>query len=81
MKTTFQNKVALITGATSGIGANVAHELAARRAKVVVSGRRTAEGESVVKSIQAAGGIATFFQADTSVEADVKALVEFTLKT
>jgi len=81
MKTAFQNKVALITGSTSGIGATVAHELAALRAKVVVSGRRTAEGEAVVKAIQDAGGIASFFKADTSKESDVKALVDFTVKT
>jgi NAD(P)-dependent dehydrogenase (short-subunit alcohol dehydrogenase family) len=81
MKTAFQNKVALITGATSGIGATVAHELAALRAKVVVSGRRQAEGEAVVKAIRDAGGIASFFKADTSKEADVAALVDFTVKT
>jgi len=81
MKTAFQNKVVIITGATSGIGATVAHELAARRAKVVVGGRRAAEGEAVVKAIQAAGGIAAFFKVDTSKEAEVKALVDFALKT
>ena len=81
MKTAFQNKVALITGATSGIGATVAHQLAALRVKVVVSGRRASEGEAVVKAIQAAGGIASFFKADTSKEADVKALVDFTINT
>lgn len=81
MKNTFQNKVALITGATSGIGAVTARELAALGAKVIVSGRREAEGQAVVTSIRAAGGEASFFKADTSREADVKALVDFTVST
>lgn len=81
MKTAFQNKVVLITGATSGIGAAVAHELAARKAKIVVSGRRETEGQAVVSEIQAAGGIATFFKADASNEDEVKALVAHTVKT
>ena len=81
MKNAFQNKVVLITGATSGIGAEVALELAARKAKIVVSGRREAEGQAVVAAIEAAGGIASFFKADASSEDDVKALVAHTLKT
>jgi short-subunit dehydrogenase len=81
MNSSFQNKIALVTGGTSGIGATVAHELAARRAKVVVSGRRRAEGEAVVRAIQDAGGIASFFQADTSRETEVKALVDYTVGT
>lgn len=81
MKNSFQDKVALITGATSGIGAATAKTLAARSAKVIVSGRRQPEGQAVVKAIQAAGGSAAFCKADTSKEADVQALVAFTLKT
>ena len=44
--------------------ADVKFEFDARRAKVVVSGRRKPEGEAVVKAIRETGGIASFFQAD-----------------
>jgi NAD(P)-dependent dehydrogenase (short-subunit alcohol dehydrogenase family) len=76
MNLSFQNKVALITGGTSGIGAVTAAAFARAGAKVVVSGRRTAEGEAVVAEIKAAGGEALFVQADVAREADVRALVE-----
>lgn len=75
MNSKFQNKVVLITGATSGIGKATALAFAAQAAKVVVSGRREAEGAAVVAQIKAAGGEACFVRADVSVEADVRALV------
>ncbi len=81
MQTSFQNKVVLITGATSGIGKTSALAFAKAGAKVVVSGRRENEGQAVVAEIKAAGGEATFVKADVAVEADVAALVAKTVAT
>ncbi len=81
MQTSFQNKVVLITGATSGIGKTSALAFAKAGAKVVISGRRETEGQAVVAEIKAAGGEATFVKADVAVEADVAALVAKTVET
>ena len=81
MQTSFQNKVVLITGATSGIGKVSALAFGKAGAKVIVSGRREAEGQAVVGEIKAAGGEATFVKADVAVEADVVALVAKTVAT
>ncbi len=79
MNITFENKVVLITGATSGIGKVSALAFAESGAKVVISGRREIEGQAVVDEIKAAGGEATFLRADVSKEADVAALVAGTV--
>jgi NAD(P)-dependent dehydrogenase (short-subunit alcohol dehydrogenase family) len=75
----FANKVALVTGGTSGIGRAAAIAFAQAGAKVVVAGRRQAEGEETVKAIHALGGDAVFVVTDVSRDADVKALVEKTV--
>ena len=74
-----KDKVALITGGTSGIGEAAALQLARAGAKVVVAGRRENEGQAVVKAIENAGGQALFVKTDVSREPDVKALVDKTV--
>ena len=69
-----EREVAVVTGSTGGIGEAVAHRLAGDGARVVVTGRRTADGERVAADIGAAGGIATFVRADLTMEDDVAAL-------
>jgi NAD(P)-dependent dehydrogenase (short-subunit alcohol dehydrogenase family) len=71
-----QDKVALVTGGTSGIGRATAIAYAQQQAKVVVVGRRIDEGEETVRLIQEVGGEAIFVQADVTKEADVKAMID-----
>jgi NAD(P)-dependent dehydrogenase (short-subunit alcohol dehydrogenase family) len=71
-----KDKVALVTGGTSGIGRATAIAYAQQQAKVVVVGRRIDEGEETVRLIKEAGGEAIFVQADVTKEADVKATVD-----
>ena len=49
------NKIALVTGSTSGIGAATAHALAGEGGHVIVAGRDEARGRSVVQSIARRG--------------------------
>jgi NAD(P)-dependent dehydrogenase (short-subunit alcohol dehydrogenase family) len=74
-----ENKVALVTGGTSGIGKATAIALGVAGAKVVFSGRRENEGEDTAKLIQQSGAECLFVRSDVSSEADVKALVEKTV--
>src|SRR5712692_10974627 len=72
-------KVALVTGGTSGIGKTTAIEFARAGAKVVLTGRREKEGAQVVDEIRKLGGDAEFVRADVAKDADVKAMVDFTV--
>ena len=76
-----KNKVAVVTGASKGIGASIAKHFAAEGAKVVVNYASSKEGaDRVVKEITDNGGIAIAVQADVSKEADVTRLFEETKK-
>ena len=69
------NKSIIVTGAGSGIGEGIARRLAAEGAQVVVNDINVAMGEKVAAAIVKAGGIASFFKADVTKSAEVKALV------
>lgn len=73
---TLLNKVAIVTGASSGIGHAAAKLFAQNGARVVVAGRRQAELDALVAEITAAGGDAVALAGDVADERHAQALVE-----
>ena len=73
------NKVAIITGATSGIGKATALLFAEEGADVVITGRRAELGQRVENEIREQGGAALFVEADHSQADDCSRVVERTL--
>ena len=74
-------KVALVTGAGSGIGRASALAFAREGARVVVSDVDVAGGEATAEKIRKTGGEASFIRADVTVEAEVANLVQQTVAT
>ncbi len=70
------NKVVLVTGASSGIGAATARELAAAGAQVVLGARRLDRLEALKAEIEAAGGVALAQALDVTSRRDMAAFVE-----
>jgi NAD(P)-dependent dehydrogenase (short-subunit alcohol dehydrogenase family) len=73
-------KVAIVTGGSSGIGRATAVALAKQGAKVTVAARRSKEGEETVRLIKEAGSDGIFVKTDVANENDVRSLVEKTVK-
>jgi NAD(P)-dependent dehydrogenase (short-subunit alcohol dehydrogenase family) len=76
-----ENKVALVTGAASGLGRACARILARDGARVVVIDINRDGGEETVKLVKHAGGEATFVEADVSSSSAVQGMVRATVDT
>lgn len=75
-----ENKVAIITGSTSGMGRDTAYLFAKEGAKVVITGRNEERAKAVVDKIKADGGEATYIIADTSDLGAVDAIFDGAMK-
>lgn len=81
MNRQFESKVALVTGATSGIGRATAIAFGRQGARVVLAGRREKEGQEVVALVKKAGGEAAFVKTNVASETEVAALVAELMST
>jgi NAD(P)-dependent dehydrogenase (short-subunit alcohol dehydrogenase family) len=81
MQNSYNNKIVLVTGGTSGIGRATALAFAEAGAKVVITGRREKEGAQVAAEITKTGGTAAFIRADVAKDADIAKAVDFVLST
>ena len=75
-----KDKVAIVTGSTSGIGIGIAKLYAAEGAKVVICGRRAEKGQAVVDEIVKAGGEASYHFMDITDPASIDALMADTVE-
>lgn len=77
----FKGKVAIVTGAASGIGAAIARDLAKGGAKVIVADLDKAHADKVAGEIRAAGGAAEGFAVNVAHAEEVERMVAFALET
>jgi NAD(P)-dependent dehydrogenase (short-subunit alcohol dehydrogenase family) len=74
-------KVAIVTGGSSGIGRATAVALAKEGVKIAIAARRAKEGEETVQLVKEAGSEGIFVKTDVSNEDDVRSLVEKSIHT
>jgi len=74
--TGIENKVVMITGASSGIGAAVARELGAAGAKLMIGARRTDRLETLAAEIRTSGGTAAYRTLDVTSRPDMEAFAD-----
>ncbi len=77
----FQNKVVIVTGATSGIGESTAIAFAREGAKLVIAGRRETEGAAVKRRLEEIGAKVLFVKTNIADEQQVKNLIDKTVET
>ena len=76
MREGIAGKIVLITGGSTGLGAETARHLAARGARIAVAARRKDKLDAVVAEIRASGGEARAYQLDVTDKQQVKAVVD-----
>lgn len=76
----FQNKVALVTGGSSGMGRAAAIAFAKYGAKVVIAARREDKGQDAIAQIRASGGDAHFIKTDVANSDEIRSLFEQTIE-
>jgi NAD(P)-dependent dehydrogenase (short-subunit alcohol dehydrogenase family) len=75
------NRAYIVTGAGGGIGREACRVLAEAGARVIATDIAVESGEETVAAIRSAGLLASFFKADLGTETEVRALVDFAVRT